>query len=228
MDMTKTHFLIFGFCFLNLVGNSQENEIDRKGRFHFSIGPEYRITPFYNFDAFSVNANNFSGYTNIDKQNSGTAVNIDVEYFITKNLGIGFSNSFRYDLVTGQFADIQDSFAVKEADYRLLLDYYLYLTYYFKVFRNSEFYINAGFALQNRNSDFTIKQTDFDQNGNIVAEGFTIGDYHYSANRITIGYKKGIGRVYLGIYTTIQAPYFDATTRFNVPFVGCSFDIGKL
>lgn len=227
--MIKARFLLLHiFCLACFWGISQENGTDRKGRFHFSIGPEYRITPFYSYDTFSFNQQNFSGYTNIDKQNSGTAVNVDVEYFITKNFGIGFSNSFRYDLVHGGFTTNEVPLEIKEAEHRLIFDYSLYLSYYFKIFKTGELYINAGVSFMNRNTDFTILTTTFNEDGSVFGTGIRIGDYHYSANRITIGYKKNKVRVYGGIFTTIQAPYFDATTRFNVPFVGCSFDIGKL
>lgn len=80
----------------------------------------------------------------------------------------------------------------------------------------------------NRNTDFAAKETFFDNNGEVFSERFTVTDFRYSANKITIGYKKNKARVYLGLYTTILSPYFDETTRFNVPFVGASFDIGKL
>lgn len=80
----------------------------------------------------------------------------------------------------------------------------------------------------NRNSDFSVKMTDYDTDGNILAEGFTIANYNYSANKVIIGWKKNKVKIYAGIYTTQLTKYFDVTTRFNAPFVGCSFDIGKL
>ncbi len=227
--MNKNLFLLttilFFVCYC-CVG--QENRIDRKGRFYFSLGPEYRITPFYKFSPTTRNARNFSAYTNIDKQNSGTAVKLDIEYFITKKLGLGFSNSFRYDLVISEFTNIDGLSGVKEADYKLLFDYNIYLTYYFKVFSKGEFFVNAGVSLMNRNSEFSVKEPIVDQTGTIVGEIYTIADFNYFANRISIGYKNKIGKIFLGIYTTQLTPYFDVNTRFNVPFIGCSFDIGKL
>ncbi len=226
--MKRIKYLLLILSFTHFTGSGQENGIDRKGRFLFSIGPEYRVTPFYRYSNFTFNPKNFSGYTNMDKQNSGVALNIDVEYFITKNFGLGFTNSFRYDLVISEFREINGPVGVKEADYKLLLDYHLYLFYYFKILKKGEFFVNAGFSRMNINSEFSVKTTQFDSNGAIEAERYTITNFNFFANKVSLGYKNGIGRIYIGIYTTQIAPYFDETTRFNIPFVGCSFDIGKL
>ena len=233
--MIKTVFYTF-LCLLffgiNEATHGQDVGTDRKGRFLFTLGPEFRVTPFYKYDAFTANQNNLSGFTNIDKQNSGTAINAGVEYFFTKNLSLGFSNSFRYDLVVGNFSDLEGpSFgdrSVTATDYKLLYDYSFYLAFYFRVFKKGEFFINVGSSFMNRNSDFSFKETQFDQNGNVEVERFSVADFNYSASKLVLGYKKRKTSIYLGLYTTILAPYFDTHTRFNVPFVGCAFNIGKL
>lgn len=139
----KKLLLVFLLLFSIIFRTTAQDDFrdERKGKFIFSIGPEYRITPFYNFTAGFSSSNNFSSFTNVDKQNSGTAVNVDVTYFITKNFGIGFSNSFRYDLVISEFSEIQSPLGVNSVDYKFIFDYNLYLTHYFKVFKNSELYL---------------------------------------------------------------------------------------
>ena len=212
---------------ISLLG--QDIRETRKGKFIFSVGPEYRITPYYNFVPVSVNNSISDGFTNIDKQNSGMAINIDVEYFITKNFALGFTNSFRYDLVVGEYTiGSPTQVEIKKAQNGLLLDYNLYLAYYFKIFKKGEFFVNAGFSMMNRNSEFSVKETRLVEGTNDEFTIYTISDYNYFANKISLGYKNGIGKIYLGIYTTQTSPYFNETTRFNIPFIGCSFDIGKL
>ncbi len=217
--------LILLVALLPLMGNAQDNGAHLKGRFHLNIGPEYRITPIYDV---AVPVTEAALYTNTDKQNSGTGLNLDLEYFITDKLSLGFINSFRYDLVIADSREISAEFGVEAADYKLLMDYHLYLAYYFKVFGKGEFFINAGVSLLNRNSDFSVKEPVRNSDGELIGMGLYIGDYHYSANRLSLGYKKGRGKLSLGIYFTQQAPYFKATTSFIVPHIGYSYKIGKL
>ena len=211
---------------LPLASFAQESEIDRKGRFLFNLGPEYRITPIYNIP--EVTNFTIASYTNIDKQNSGMALNFGTEYFVTKNLALGFTNSLRYDLVISEFTEIQNDFGIKKADYKLLMGYHIYLAYHFKLFKKGEFYANAGISLLNRNSDFSTKETFYNEDGSVLATNIIILDYHYSANKLVLGYKNGRGKLALGLYVTKSTSYFDETTRFIVPFVGYSFDFGKL
>ena len=97
-----------------------------------------------------------------------------------------------------------------------------------KLFKKGEFYANAGISLLNRNSDFSTKETFYNEDGSVLATNIIILDYHYSANKLVLGYKNGRGKLALGLYVTKSTSYFDETTRFIVPFVGYSFDFGKL
>lgn len=89
-------------------------------------------------------------------------------------------------------------------------------------------YVSLSYSRINGNSDFGIKYPLLDQYGNFWTSVYTSGDFGYWANRILVGYQNGRAKVNLGIYLTQQAPYFEETTTFIVPLVGCSFNIGKL
>ncbi len=201
---------------------SQQNGSERKGQFYFILGPEYRITPIYS--VLSSTLSNEAIYTNVDKQNAGLNLNVGIEYFVSNNLSISFSNAFRYDLVISEFTEITGDFGAKEANYRLLLDYNISLSYYFKIFDKGEFFVNVGASLMNRNTDFSIKETSSDGTG----IGYYISDYHYSANKFSLGYNTNGKKLYLGAFLTNQSPYFNENVLFLVPHIGLSFDISKL
>ncbi len=197
--------LILLLALLSLMGNAQDNGAHHKGRFHLNIGPEYRITPIYDV---AVPATEAALYTNTDKQNSGMGLNLDLEYFITDKLSLGLINSFRYDLVIAYSREITAEFGVEAADYNVLMDYHLYLAYYFKVFGRGEFFINAGVSLLNRNSDFSVKEPVRNSDGELIGMELYIGDYHYSANRLSLGYRKERGKIVLGHIFYPTGPIF--------------------
>lgn len=203
-----------------------QNSKERKGRFLFSIGPEYRVTPIYNFKSDDVE--DITTYTNVDYQNSGMGLNISVEYFVFKNLSLGFTNSVRYDMVNSESTEISNPvYGVKKADYKLLMGYHFYLTYYFKLLKKSEFFVNMGYSLLNRNSEFSHKFPVYDQDGNYFTSFYEITNYSYSSFKYGLGYKRGKGKIALGIYHTTNTPYFKTTTPFIVPFINASYSFGK-
>ncbi len=111
-------------CFiflLSVFSNAQDNSRSRKGEIHFDAGFEYRITPIYSSPTFSVSKNNFASNVDVDRQNSGVGIALGLEYFLGKNLSLGFSNTFRYDfIVSGQTA-IDPDFGVEKNTYGLLI-----------------------------------------------------------------------------------------------------------
>ncbi|MEK6153887.1 hypothetical protein WIW50_11530 [Flavobacteriaceae bacterium 3-367] len=217
--------LILLLALLSFTGNAQDTETDRKGQFYFSMGPEYRITPIYDTGApFSEEA----FFTNIDKQNSGTALNVELEYFVSNRFSVGFINSFRYDLVLLDAREITGDFGVEAADYKLLMGYHFYLAYYFKAFGKGGFFAQAGLSLLNRNSDFIVRRLSRNETGALVSTAIYDSDYNFSANRLSLGYMKGRSKLSLGIYVTHRAPHLGTTTAFMVPHIGFSYSIGKL
>ncbi|RIV52671.1 hypothetical protein D2V93_03545 [Flagellimonas taeanensis] len=197
---------------------AQEPIGDAKNSLQFLIGTEYRITPVYGSTIYHENAN----LTNIDKQNAGITLNLGLEYGITKNLAVGFLNSFRYDMVIAQRPESNNAINVGAIDYKLIVDYHLYFTYYFKAFSKGDIFVSAGVSLLNTNTDFSIKKVDE------YGEGFYISDFSFFSNRISIGFQSSKSRVYLGMNLSRTTDYFEETTSFIIPHIGFSYSLASL
>jgi hypothetical protein len=213
-----TVFILPSLCFTQ--------NLERKGKFFFNIGPEYRITPVY--DANSSILSNDAFYTNPDLQNSGIAFNLGVDYYITNNLSMGFNNSFRYDIITTQSTQTSTGQGVSVSKKGLLIGYHFKMIYHFQVFRKGDLLVSAGFSLLNRNSEFTIEKPIYDDNGQLLGTINSLVDYKYSAYKISLGYGNKKSKLMLGLYITGNSGYFEKSTTFMVPFISYSFDFGKL
>lgn len=199
--------------------------IDNRGKFVFNIGPEYRITPIYKQNTYSTKAE----YTNPDLQNSGPSINIGLDYYITNRFSIGFKNSFRYDLITSEIDAIGlNEQGISDSKKDLLIGYHFNLNYQFQIFKKGDLLLNAGVSLLNRNSEFSVNEPLYDNNGQQVGTINYLGDYKYSANKLSLGYGNGRSKFRLGIYVTRNSGYFEETTTFIVPFVNYSYDFAKL
>ncbi|NDV41919.1 hypothetical protein [Flagellimonas sediminis] len=209
---------LFGLAIVPFFLHAQETASDAKNSIMFLLGTEYRITPIYGSVNFSENAS----FTNIDIQNSGIALNLGLEYGITKNLAIGFANSFRYDLVIAQKPEGNNEINIGKVDYNLIVDYHLYLNYYFKTYTKGGFFVSAGMSLLNTNTDFSIKQIDE------YGEGFYVSDFGFFANRVSIGFQLSKSRIYLGMNMSRTTDYFDETTSFIIPHIGFSYNLARL
>ncbi|MBO0341902.1 MAG: hypothetical protein VX798_05575 [Bacteroidota bacterium] len=199
---------------------AQEITDNDKNILQFIIGTEYRITPIYNSSISSLSEN--STFTNMDAQNSGIALNLGLEYGITRNLSVGFSNSFRYDMVIAPRPEGNNGINVGTADYKIIVDYHLYLAYYFKVFPKGDIFVSAGMSLLNTNTDFSVKKIDE------YGEGFYISDFSFFANRISIGFQSSKSRIYLGMNLSRTTDYFEETTSFIIPHIGFSYNLARL
>lgn len=233
MDSTKSRFAqsklvlakkIFFLFFMSfpIIGFTQD--LERKGKFFFNVGPEYRITPVYKLNNYSREAS----YTNVDMQNSGVSLNLGVDYYVTHNLSIGFKNSFRYDLLTAQDTQVGSNQEISNTKKGFLVGYHFKLIYHFEIFKKGDLLIGAGISLLNRNSEFTNQEQVFDDNGELVGTITSLVDYKYGANKLSLGYANGKSKVMLGMYITRNSGYFEETTTFMVPFINYSFDFGRL
>jgi hypothetical protein len=211
-----TIFILPSFCFAQ--------NLERKGKFFFNVGPEYRITPIYKLNNYSSKA----FYTNVDMQNSGVSLNLGVNYYITENLSFGFKNSFRYDLITLQDNVDFSGSGISNSVKGVLIGYHFGLIYHFQVFKKGDLLVSAGVSLLNRNSEFSVQEQVFDDNGQLLGTVSSLVDYKYSANKLSLGYANGKSKLMVGLYITRNSGYFEETTTFMVPFVNYSFDFGKL
>ncbi|SNZ00605.1 hypothetical protein [Flagellimonas pacifica] len=212
--MKNIKILIFIFFPIHMI--AQNNSGDVKKSLRFNIGTEYRITPIYNVDS---DFSDVTSFTNVDFQNSGLALIASLECRLTNRFYLGYGNGFRYDLVISPMPLGNNRLNVGTADYKLIVEHHFYVGYEFKVFRNNEFFVNFGISLMNRNTDFSVKEV-FD-----VGEGFSINNFTYGTNKLSVGYSTKRANFYLGMYFTRQTPFFDQTTFFMVPHIGLSYKL---
>jgi hypothetical protein len=212
--------ILFQIVLIPFFLSAQENVIDDRKPLQFIIGTEYRITPIYSLKISSLSEQSI--FTNIDAQNSGVALNLGLEYEFIRNLGVGFSNAFRYDLVIGQRPEGDNTINVGAPDYRLIIDYHLYLKYNYNVFPKGDIFISAGLSLLNTNTSYTIKEIDE------YGEGFYISDFSFFANRISLGFQLSKSRIYLGLNLSRTTDYFNETISFIIPHIGFTYSLSGI
>lgn len=205
-----------------------QNIETRKGKLFFKVGTEYRITPLPHD---SGQKDTSKGLTNIDNQNAGFALNYSLDYFVLKNLSLGFTNSFRYDLLLYNdeisFDDITRSEGSSKAEKTLIIDYHFYLDYHFKVFKNSEIFVRIGKSLANRETNYSKVNTFFDQDGNLVAKSISEKNFQFQPANYGIGYKKNKLELMAGVLTTTNSEYFLTDERLTIPYLKLSYNLGK-
>ncbi len=197
---------------------------ERKGKLFFSVGTEYRITPIWSVKNAEVS---FNG-TNMDLQNSGMALNLSLDYFVTKNFSLGFTNSVRYDLIIYPYQEIENDFGFKKTENDFIFGFHFYADYHFKIFKNSELFVRLGRSLLNRGTDFTSKETFYDNEGNTILSNYNQENFAYEPWNYAIGYKKDKINLIIGMYGSNISEYFDNDATFLVPYISFKYTIGKL
>ena len=219
-------FIIF-FCATLSYSQSKDKSFyieERKKNLFFSIGSEYRITPIYS-PLESILLTNY--VLAVDAQNSGAAINYSLDYFITKNLALGFSHSIRYDVILNDANNISSDFGAESAQRGLIFGYHFYLDYHLKAFKNSELFLRLGKSLLNRGTDFTSKST-FSVEGFGDITTFLTSDFAYEPWNFAIGYKKQRFSLIGGIYSSSNTEYFQETKSFIIPYFSLRYNLGKL
>jgi hypothetical protein len=141
-------------------------------------------------------------------------------------LAVGFSNSFRYDMVAKNF-NIDDATGFSPTKKGLIIGFHFYFDYHFKIFKKSEVFARIGRSLLNRNTNVTIKET-FE--GNESVPDLTIfSDYDtaYEPWNFAIGYKKNRFSLIGGIYSSAISEYTRGTS-FIIPYFSLRYNIGNL
>lgn len=224
----KQIFLLTSCILLASAGVGQDNNSTLKRQLRFSIGPEYRITPIYDIFAESYDV---SELTHIENQNSGLGLNLGLEYFITKKLSIEFDNTLRYDLILSHVQGVSSYPETQKVDYGtygILQDYHFSIAYYFKAFRNGDFFVSYGYSLMNQNSDYTLTESRFDEDEKFLSASVSTGQFSYNANRICVGFRKQNVKTYLGFHISKVSDYLIENKPFIVPHFGFSYDLLKL
>lgn len=225
--MQKLISIISIFSLFSFHANSQ-NQQGNKGALLIDLGLEYRVTPIYN--ATNAGYNKISSYVNIDKQNSGPAINVGFEYYILNNLSLGFINSMRYDMVVSPVPETtNEDMSIEKSIYGLLLDYHFNLAYYLKLKNDSKVFISLGWSFFNRNSDFTVTENLYDQNNELAGIGQYIDSYEYSGSSLFLGYSKNNIKIKTGAYFSTTTSYFDeGNPNFIIPTIGITYTLFRL
>ena len=214
--------LLFSFV---LYGQTRENLDERKGQLFFKVGTEYRITPL------PVRAGEIPEvrFTNPEEQNRGVAIHYGIDFFATQNLSLGFANSFRHTLLNYSDRLIVDgSTGQDKAEYALFVGYHFNATYHFKIFKEAELFVRLGKSLLNRGSSFKFIDPIFDENGELLVTRSSQINYHMQTNNFAVGYKRDKFEIILGAYGTSDAPYFDRSVGYIIPYINLAYTLGKL
>ena len=217
----KNFFLLI---ILTITTYSYSQIEERKGKLFFKIGSEYRITPLP-YDLSKVDQ---SIPVDIDAQNSGVALHYGFDYFISKNLSVGFNNSFRYDLIIKTDNEINRENGFQKGDKSLIIEGHLYLDYHIKVFKNSELFARVGYSLLNGGTEYIKKTSFYDNEGNLVGSFLLNSDLSYNAANFAIGYKKQKVELLVGLYSSSTSNYFAETESLIIPYINITYTIGKM
>src|SRR5690606_9153724 len=114
---------------------------------------------------------------------------LDFHFFITKNLSLGFGNSFRYGYLLDTYDQIEGEFGVSPTKKTLITDHHIYLDYHIPVFKESELFVRAGKSMLNNGTNYS-KKTTYYQDDNIIGHSFGEEDFFYFATNFGIGWKK--------------------------------------
>lgn len=215
---------LFLLIFLAHSAYSYSQIEERKGKLFFKIGSEYRITPLP-YDGGKVDQ---QIPADIDAQNSGVAFHYGFDYFITKNLSIGFNNSFRYDVSIRNVNEINQENGFQQTNKTLIIGGHLYLDYHIKVFKNSELFARLGYSLLNGGTEYLEKTSFYDNDGNLVGSSFINQDLSFYAANFAIGYKIQRVELLVGLYSSSNTNYFDETENLKIPYINITYTIGKM
>lgn len=220
------HYILTVLLLSFLTSNAQSSEqnpfsVDkRKNQLFFSVGSEYRITPIQgNPSSLSSNGSNEFrvGADQIGSQNTGTAFYYSLDYFLAKNLSIGFSNSIRYDTHITDQTNLAVSNNVGPISKTFIFDYHFYADYHINAFKNSELLLRIGRSYLNDDTDITAR------NG----EGVSNFSFTYWSWNFGLGYEKERTLLFLGAYSASSTNY-PAATSLLIPYLSFKYKLGNL
>ena len=199
---------------------------NRKGKLFFSVGTDYRITPIYKLTEGLI-TNRRLLVVNIDQQNSGVAFNYNLDYFLGKNLSFGFSNSIRYDLNYLRADNLEVNTGIEPGNKTLIFGFHFYFDYHIKIFKKSEIFARIGISLINRGTEYSDKETFFDDQGNNMGSITTQEDFAYEPWNFALGYKKNRFSLIGGIYSSSNSEYTSGES-FIIPYFALRYNLGNL
>lgn len=198
---------------------------ERKGQLFFKVSSEYRVTPIWR----SVPRDRTGSFVEINEQNSGVALSYAFDWFIAKNWSLGFSHSLRYDHILVGPVELENSTIEAVPDENaLLMDFHFYFQYHFKVFQESELYLQAGRSILHVGSSFNFVTRFDDANGQQIGALRRSLNNNFGAWNLGIGWKKNKIEILGGAYTSDTTEYFEETVFLWIPYIRFSYNLGKL
>lgn len=219
--MKKINILLI--LFSTIAFCQEQNQLsEKKGKFFLSAGTDYRITPIYGSAATYDKV-----ITSIDLQNSGTSLNYSLDYYISKNFSLGFSQSFKYDVLLYN-DDTSFNFGARKAEKAVLIDYHFYLKYYLKISKVNKLFFKFGKSLMNRGSEYSYVETFYQPNGLEIGKGIGQEDFSFSATNIGIGFNRKELELSLGMYASNNTQYFEKSQNFKIVYINLNYQLFKL
>ena len=214
---------MFIFSFLgSFAQSSEENPFsidNRQGLLFFSVGTDYRITPIEKRleSAATYPAREFRANPDeIGAQNAGVGFRYDLNYFLTKALSLGFSNSFRYDIQLSDRASLTTNNTGPKSK-TFLVDCHFYADYHFKAFANSELVLRLGRSYLNTGSQITVTE-------NNAVRDFS---FDYWSWNLGLGYRKQRTHLMLGVFNSSTTSY-PQTESLVVPYLSFTYHLKNL
>lgn len=216
---------VFLFC-CNLLAQSKFSSSYREGEFYLSISSEYRITPIF---PNATRGSLINSVVEVNEQNSGASLNYALDWFISRDFSLGFSNSLRFDhIAIGDIDTINGTEVVAPNENGLLLDFHLYGQYHFDIFRRSELFIQLGASWLHVGSEVVVVQNIIDNSGDLTQIAAENDSSDYLATNVGIGWKKERISILGGVYTSRNTPYFVDGSGFTVPYIRFSYNLFNL
>lgn len=219
--MKKINILLI--LFSTIAFCQEHNSLsERKGKLYLSVGPDYRVTPIYG------SANTYDeAFTSIDLQNSGTTFNYSLDYFLSNTLSLGFSQSFRYDILLYN-DETSFNFGARKAEKAVFIDYHFYLKYYLKISKESKLFLKFGKSMMNRGSEYSKLKTEYLPDGTLLFHVNSTRDFSYGATNFGLGFNRKKLELLLGMYTSNNTQYFTTSQNFKILYINLNYQIFKL
>lgn len=72
------------------------------------------------------------------------------------------------------------------------------------------------------------KTTYYDNQGNSIGYSYVNNNLEFFPANFAIGFKKEKIKILIGMYASTQAPYFNETEDFKIPYINITYTIGKM
>lgn len=210
------------FLLISVVSTAQE----KRKKFDFSVGTEYRINPIVKSN-FSVGRPLVPISAERDRNLSGFGIHYTLGWQFVRNLSLNFSHTFRYNYVydqrtpiVGEFVNFNDT-----PVYRLLMDYHFYLEKHFSISSTRTIYARLGVSIANTGARYATREVVEIGEGNLFAVSRD-GSLGWRPTNIALGYQTDKFKISLGAYIsknhefgTVEEP----NARIILPYINLSY-----